>query len=147
MTADRIAAVVLLVASVLYMRLALGYRGHTVADVVGPSAYPLLIGGLVALLAVVQLARPGRDAAAAPFWTRHGRAILMVAALTVYIRLLEPVGFLLTTFAYLTLSHWWLGARAWWRAAGVGLALTLGLWLLFDRTLGLNLPAGLLGPR
>jgi hypothetical protein len=29
----------------------------------------------------------------------------------------------------------------------VGLALTLGLWLLFDRTLDLNLPVGLLGIR
>jgi putative tricarboxylic transport membrane protein len=147
MPADRIAAVVVLVVAVLYMRLALGYRGATVADVVGPSAYPLLIGGLMTLLALVQLARPGRDAAAGPFWTRHGRVILTVAALFAYVRLLEPAGFLLSTFVYLTLSHRWLGERAWWRAAGVGLALTMGLWLLFDRTLDLNLPVGLLGIR
>ena len=147
MTADRLAAVVLLVGSALYMRQALGYRGHTVADVVGPSAYPLLIGGLTALLAIVQFVRSGRDGAVEPFWTRHGRAVVLVGALFAYILLLESVGFLLTTLAYLTLSHLWLGERVWWRAAGIGLALTLGLWFLFDRTLGLSLPIGLFGLR
>ena len=145
MTADRIAAVVFLLASALYMRQALGYRGVTVADVVGPSAYPLLLGGLTALLAFVQLVRSRRDAAGAPFWSRHSRAVVLVGALFAYVLLLESVGFLLTTFAYLTLSHLWLGERLWWRAVGVGLAITLGLWFLFDRTLDLSLPIGLFG--
>lgn len=147
MTADRIAAVVLLLVSALYMRQALGYRGVTVADVVGPSAYPLLLGGLTALLAFVQLVRSRRDVAGGPFWSRHGRAVVLVGALFAYILLLESVGFLLTTFAYLTLSHLWLGERLWWRAVGVGLAITIGLWFLFDRTLDLSLPIGLFGLR
>ncbi len=145
MTADRIAAAIILIVAVLYMRGALAYRGHTVADVVGPSAYPLLIGGLTALLAVVQFVRTGREADGGSFWARHGRAVLLVVSLFAYILLLERLGFLLSTFAYLTLSHRWLGERTWYRAVGMGLVLTLGLWFLFDRTLDVRLPVGLLG--
>jgi putative tricarboxylic transport membrane protein len=144
-TADRRAAVVLTVVAALYMRAALGYRGSTVADVVGPSAYPLIIGGLTALLAVAQFVRSDRDAEGGPFLQTHWRAVVLVGSLFAYILLLERVGFLLTTFAYLAVSHRWLGERAWWRAVAMGLGLTLGLWFLFDRTLDLRLPVGLFG--
>jgi putative tricarboxylic transport membrane protein len=144
-TADRIAAVVILLVAVLYIREARSYHGLTVADVVGPSAYPMLIGGLAALLAIVQMVRSGREAEGASFWARHGRAVLFIVSLFAYILLMERLGFLLSTFAYLTLSHRWLGERAWYRAVGMGLAITLALWFLFDRTLDLRLPVGLLG--
>ncbi len=145
MTADRLAAVVIFVLAVLYMRESTAFRGVTVADVVGPSAYPILIGGLTAFLAVVQFVRGSSSEVVRPFWARHGRALLLAVALFAYTRLLEPLGFLVSTFVYLTLSHLWLGERSWFRAAGVGLGLTLGLWLLFDRTLDLRLPVGILG--
>ena len=145
MTADRIAAVVIVIVVVLYARESLGFRGHTVADVVGPSAYPMLIGGLAALLAILQLIRAGQEAPGGTFWARHGRAVLFIVSLFAYILLLERLGFLLSTFAYLTLSHRWLGERAWYRAVGMGLAATAALWFLFDRTLDLRLPVGLLG--
>ncbi|HET8678921.1 MAG TPA: tripartite tricarboxylate transporter TctB family protein [bacterium] len=145
MTADRLAAIVIFVVAVLYMRESTAFRGVTVADVVGPSAYPLLIGGLTAALAVVQFIRGSSPGVAGPFWKRHGRALLLAAALFAYTRALEPLGFLVSTFVYLTLSHLWLGERSRLRAIAVGLGLTLGLWLLFDRTLDLRLPVGILG--
>lgn len=46
---------------------------------------------------------------------------------------------------YLTLSHLWLGERRWYRAVGIGLGITVGLWFLFDRTLDLRLPIGIFG--
>jgi putative tricarboxylic transport membrane protein len=144
-TADRLAAIVIFVIAVLYVRESTAFRGVTVADVVGPSAYPILIGGLTALLAVVQFVRSSSSEVAGPFWARHGRALLLASALFAYTRALEPLGFLVSTFVYLTLSHLWLGERSWFRAAGVGLGVTLGLWLLFDRTLDLRLPVGVLG--
>lgn len=145
MTADRLAAVVILVVAVLYMRESTAFRGVTVADVVGPSAYPLLIGGLTALLTIVQFVRSSSQRVEAPFWKRHGRALLLAAGLFAYTRLLEPLGFLVSTFLYLTLSHVWLGERSRLRAIGIGLGVTLGLWLLFDRTLDLRLPVGIFG--
>jgi putative tricarboxylic transport membrane protein len=146
-TADRLAAIVIFVVAVLYIRESSSFRGVTVADVVGPSAYPILIGGLMAALAVVQFirSRPPASATGPAFWTRHGRALLLIGALIAYTRLLEPIGFLITTFAYLSLSHVWLGERSWRRAVAIALGVTFGLWFLFDRTLDLRLPAGIFG--
>lgn len=145
MTADRFAAIVLFVVAVLYVREARTFHGLTVADVVGPSAYPIMIGGLMALLAVLQFVRGKPAEAGESFWTRHGRALLLIASLFAYILLLEPLGFLVSTFVYLTFSHLWLGERVWYRAVGIGLGITVGLWLLFDRTLDLRLPIGIFG--
>jgi putative tricarboxylic transport membrane protein len=145
MTADRLAALVLFAVAVQYVRIARTYRGLTVADVVGPSAYPILLGGLMALLAVVLFIQSKPAAGGEPFWTRHGRPILLLVSLFAYVAALEPVGFLLTTCAYLTLCMVWLGERSWLRAVGLGAALTIALWFVFDRTLSLRLPAGLLG--
>src|SRR3972149_365024 len=91
------------------------------------------------------VARRGIRAGGASFWARHGRSVLFIVSLFAYILLLESLGFLLSTFTYLTLSHRWLGERAWYRAVGMGLAATAALWFLFDRTLDLRLPVGLLG--
>lgn len=145
MTADRIAAVVIFVAAVQYARMARTYHGLTVADVVGPSAYPLIIGGLAALLAVLLFLRATLRPVEGTFWTRHGRPTLLAASLLAYVRLLEPVGFLLSTFVFLSLAHLWLGERSWLRAVGLGAVITAALWLLFARLLGVVLPVGLLG--
>jgi hypothetical protein len=80
------------------------------------------------------------------FWTRHGRPVVLLGSLFAYTMLLEPLGFVATTFAYLTLSHVWFGERSWLKAAGGGAAVTFGLWLVFDRALNLRLPVGPLGP-
>jgi putative tricarboxylic transport membrane protein len=146
MTADRLAAVILFLMGLLYGRLSLMYRGATVADVVGPSAYPLILGILLSLLAVALFLESRRPAAeGGTFWMRHGRTAVMVGALFAYTMLLERLGFLVTTFSYLTLSHLWFGERSALKAAVVAAAVTIGLWLVFDRVLSLRLPAGVLG--
>lgn len=145
MSSDRFVAIIIFAIAVVYVRQAGAYHGVTVADVVGPSAYPILLGGLMALLAVLQFVRAQPSEARKPFWKRHGRPLLLTGSLVAYVYLLEPLGFLASTFAYLTLSHLWLGERAWPRAVAVGLGITMILWFVFDRTLDLRLPAGILG--
>lgn len=145
MTADRMAAVVILLVAVLYMLMARDYHGLTVADILGPSAYPYIIGGLMALMAVLLLIQSQPRPAIGSFWTRHGKPVLLAASLYAYIRLLEPLGFLLSTFAFVTFGHAWLGERSWLRAVGLAAAVTATLWFLFNRVFALNLPAGFLG--
>ena len=147
MTGDRIAATLIFFAALLYLRESLNFRGVAVGDVLGPAAYPALIGTLVALLAVMQWvrSRPTPAATQDAFWHQHRRAAVLGAYLLAYVLLLEPVGVLVSTFTFLLLSHIWLGERRWLRAAATGLAITIALWLLFDRLLHANLPAGILG--
>jgi putative tricarboxylic transport membrane protein len=141
---DRIAAVVILVGAIAYVRMARDYHGLTVADIVGPSAYPYIIGTLMALLALALFARARPKPAEGTFWTRHGKALVLAASLYAYLRLLEPAGFLLSTFAYTSFGHLWLGERSWIRATALSASVTIGLWFLFNRVFDLNLPAGFL---
>jgi putative tricarboxylic transport membrane protein len=144
-TSDRVAAFVIFVVAVLYVREATTFRGATVADVVGPSAYPALVGSLAAVLAAIQFVRPRGGADGQPFWQQHGRPVLLAASLFAYTRALEPLGFVVSTFLYLAGSHLWLGERRPIRAVLLAAALTAVLWAVFDRALGLALPAGVLG--
>jgi putative tricarboxylic transport membrane protein len=142
---DRLAALVIFAVAVQYVRLAPGHQGLIVVDVVGPSAFPYIIGGLMALLATVLFLQSKPNPAGERFWIRHGRPLLLGVSLFAYIRLLEPLGFLMSTFAYLTLGHLWLGERSWFRATALGAGITVALWLLFDRLLDIKLPVGLPG--
>ncbi|MBM3322596.1 tripartite tricarboxylate transporter TctB family protein [candidate division WOR-3 bacterium] len=145
MIADRMAAIVILLVAVQYMLMARAYHGVTVADTLGPSAYPYVIGGLMALMSLLLLIQSKPRPAGEPFWARHGKPVLLAASLYAYIRLLEPLGFLLSTFAFITFGHAWLGERSWPRAAGLAAAIAVTLWYLFNRVFALNLPAGFLG--
>ncbi|MDR7417881.1 MAG: tripartite tricarboxylate transporter TctB family protein [Armatimonadota bacterium] len=145
MTADRLAAVVILIAAVQYVVTARTYHGLTVADVVGPSAYPYIIGGLMALMAVLLFVQSKPRPLGGTFWSRHGKPILLAASLYVYIRLLEPLGFLFSTFLYVSFGHLWLGESSRSRALGLSAGVTLALWLLFNCVFDLSLPAGFLG--
>lgn len=145
MAADRITALVILVAAVNYIRIARTYHGLTVADILGPSAYPYIIGGLMGLMAVLLFLQSKPKPAGEAFWTRHGRPLLLAGFLFAYIRLLEPAGFILSTFVFLTAGHQWLGERSWVRSTVLGAGVTAALWYLFNRLFALNLPAGFLG--
>jgi putative tricarboxylic transport membrane protein len=144
-TADRLAAVVILIAAAQYVLKARTYHGLTVADILGPSAYPYLIGGLMALMAVLLFIQSKPRPIPGTFWSRHGKPILLTASLYAYIRLLDPMGFLLSTFAFISFGHLWLGERSWPRAIGLSVGITAGLWFLFNRVFDLNLPAGFAG--
>lgn len=145
MRADRIAAFVLFVAAVSYVRMAREFHGRTVADVLGPAAYPYIIGGLMALLSILLFLQSKPRPADGRFWATHGRALVLAGSLYLYIRLLDPLGFLLSTFAYITAGHVWLGERSWLKACGLAAALTVILWYVFHRLFDLNLPSGFLG--
>lgn len=145
MAPDRIAAVAIIVGAAGYVRIARGYHGLTVADVIGPSAYPYIIGTLMALLAALLFIRPKPPPSTGTFWSRHRKPLALAASLYVYIRLLEPAGFALATFAYLAYGHLWLGERSWAKAIVLSAVVTVALWFLFNGLLDLRLPAGFLG--
>lgn len=134
---DRVAGLILLVLSGIYVWLAGGYRAGF-GDPLGPAAFPRIVGIPAMALSLLLIIWPGTE----PDWARDSRLLRQGAALAAllgYAFLLEPLGFVLSTFiAVAALS---LLMRASPRAAilsGAGIA--PALWLLFDRLLGLPLP-------
>ncbi|WP_220448682.1 tripartite tricarboxylate transporter TctB family protein [Nonomuraea mesophila] len=120
---------------------------------VGPRAFPLLVGGalaVVAVIGVVQAFRPGPGAGTgagaqdAEAEETHWPSVLMlVAALAGYALVLVPAGYWQATTVFFAVVARVLGSRKVLRDVIVGLVLALATYFLFDRLLGITLPPGL----
>ena len=130
---------------------------------VGPRVFPIVIGSALVTVALWTAFRtqggtgapssgtakartlpaPASDAAppAADWRAAVPSALLFLA----YIVLLEPLGYLPATTAFIALEARLLGSRRWGRDLLAALVVALSVYALFSLALGLRLPAGLLG--
>jgi putative tricarboxylic transport membrane protein len=139
---DRLTGLALLALAVAYGIAASGYQAM-IGDPLGPAVFPIVLAIPLGLLSLYLIVRPDRE----PDWPR-GRALLKqllaLVAFVAYAYLLEPLGFVLSTFLAVVALGWLLGARP-WQAGVAGAAIAVVLFVLFDTLLGLPLPAGGLG--
>jgi putative tricarboxylic transport membrane protein len=139
---DRLTGLVLLALAVAYGLAASGYQAM-IGDPLGPAVFPLALAIPLGLLSLYLIVRPGAE----PDWPR-GRALLRqglaLVAFAAYAYLLEPLGFLVSTFLAVVVLGRLLGAGL-WQAGAAGAAIAVVLFVLFDTLLGLPLPAGVLG--
>ncbi len=68
---------------------------------------------------------------------RLGQALMLLALMVVYALCLRPVGFLISTTAFLMLGSFILGERKWLVMIPVSLIATLGVWYLVQEVLGI----------
>lgn len=146
----RALAVVLVAFSawVLYSALRLPEPGGYVA--VGPSFFPLVIGGGLLVLSLTFLVqttvRPDwyltQKAAAEAEATHWLTVALVVAALMVYVLVLEPLGYALATGVLFPVLSRLMGSKQPVRDIVVGMTLSTGIYLGFTSLLGVRLPAG-----
>ncbi|WP_353981084.1 tripartite tricarboxylate transporter TctB family protein [Salinicola endophyticus] len=109
-------------------------------DPVGPKAFPLLLAGLLALLAVVLFVRPGPNGE----WPSGAlllRLLVVMGLLVVYAALFIEAGYLLIT-ALVSVAIAWLFGASPLKALVGGVLLALGSYLLFTYALGISLPTG-----
>ena len=113
-----------------------------------PGFFPwlggLMLVGLAAGLLVRTLCRRTPAGPPAGDWARAGTLLL---ALVLYVPLLEPVGYPVTTAGLCAVALRILKTESWWLTLTVSVALALGTFLLFHRGLGVELPAGILFSR
>ncbi len=112
-----------------------------------PGFFPWIggvtLGGLsLALFGQAWRARGTPLQSGAGEWTRP---VILLAALALYVSLLEPVGYPVATAALGVVALRILESRRWSVTLGVGVALAVGSFLLFRRGLGVELPVGVLG--
>lgn len=119
---------------------AVGFRVAFVTDPLGPRAFPWLAAVLLCAAAVGLWVRPGDDRGWPDAPTRLRLGAVM-GSLVVWSILMPLGGFVPTTTLELALLGGVFGARA-VPALSVGLAVSLGLWVLFGFALGLPLPPG-----
>jgi putative tricarboxylic transport membrane protein len=129
------------------------------ADVVmkiGPAFFPDMLAGLflicsAALMVSAALAKTVPGVVEDPPPVRglsleNGilRAVVTVIAVIAFVVALRPVGFLITSTVFLTAMMGLLGLRKPVLMVAVSLGITAGVYIIFEKLLGLTLPAGIL---
>jgi putative tricarboxylic transport membrane protein len=139
-TSGRVGAIVLLAVAIFYGIEASRIRYSFSSDPLGPRVFPMLLAGVLALLAFLYFLKP----AGSEPWPK-GRLLwqaLAIPALVVAAALLlEPAGFGLAMLVLVTGVAAVFGAS--WRAAFVGGVIQAALWfLVFGYLLEVYLPVG-----
>ena len=115
----------------------------------GPRLFPAVITITFTALAAVYLAQQvghllgGRVRDGEAFGDLP-RVAGMIGLLLAYGFVLEPVGYILSTFVLFVVGSWLLGSRAWKRDLVVGVGLSLGIFVLFTQLLAVRLPQGVI---
>jgi putative tricarboxylic transport membrane protein len=134
-----------------------GISAPVVVDPIGPAAWPMIIGASIAFLAALEVIRSimalraGGVSSAAPSEKpiSHDprsrlRLLAAMGLLVLYLIGLSTLGYYSSTVPFVLALLLLLGIRSWWGLiiCTVGLPLVWGL--LFQRELGVPLPAGLI---
>lgn len=110
---------------------------------VGPKAFPLLIALIIALCGLRLIIKGGGEVEANPEGA-NTRIMAMVAYLAAYAFFFQWIGFILaTTLMVALVGRLFRATRA--QAFVGGIAMSIGLFYLFDKGLDVVLPTGLLG--
>jgi putative tricarboxylic transport membrane protein len=140
---DRALGGVGLVLAALYIWQTTVIQESFISDPVGPKGFPLIIGGLLALASLAVVLRPD----AAPQWPQLGRLLeiaVAVAVFVAYAMFLPGLGFVAATTLASAYLAWRLGAAP-LPAVLAGVAIAVGIYVVFHLVLGLTLAKGPLG--
>ncbi|SMB99976.1 putative tricarboxylic transport membrane protein [Thermanaeromonas toyohensis ToBE] len=115
-----------------------------------PRTLPLLLSWVIlgagALLSILSWATRGGDK---PIdWPDRGgfkRILVTLVSIIFYLALLEPLGFSLSSFLFITFLTWYLGRYRWFISLGLGILTAVTISLVFVRFLELTFPTGPLG--
>ena len=152
--------------SLVFILLGAGYLAYNTSYSVdtwnnpGSGVFPLIVGGVLILLAVGQLVQTLRkprkedDRKISGFSLKSARAFLskrgerkpfiLVGVFVIYLLMIQGVGFFISNFIFVVISSRLMGAKDWARPVALALGVCLFCYLLFEVWLKLSLPRGLL---
>ncbi len=112
-----------------------------------PATLPILIGFMILAAGIMQFYAGWRykgeeKIIAWPDDFGRKRVLISIGLMIVYLALLEPLGFVLSTLVFITAGVWYLGKYHWWVAPLTGLLSALVVLLVFIDFLGLSFPLG-----
>ncbi|MEO9467135.1 MULTISPECIES: tripartite tricarboxylate transporter TctB family protein [Alphaproteobacteria] len=140
---DRIFGGFGLALAIFYIWAASIIKDSFMVDVVGPRAFPYIVGTIIALCSLYFILRPD-DEPEWPHMREFTEIVFAAAVMFAYCFALPELGFVISTIfatAYLT---WRLGTAPLWSLV-VGLGTSVGIYVVFHLILGLALAKGPLG--
>lgn len=140
---DRIATLTFLAIGVLFMIESLRISKSAYGSVVGPNVFPFLLGLILVLLSVKLLFETMRYPSThgekqrmqyKKFWTIFITAIF-------YAILLEPIGYVITTFLFLIIGFQTMEKGSIWKSIIIAACFSLGVYGLYVKMLQGTLPS------
>ena len=134
---DRIFGLVVILVALAYIASAFQIQTSFLSDPLGPKAFPIGVGVVAILCAVVMIVRPDEE----PEWPvlrSCGALFIAVIVLVGYAYALKPLGFLIPTAVVAAVLSYQISPKP-IIAAITGVGLSLGLFALFRFVLGLSL--------
>lgn len=134
---DRIFGLVALFVALAYIASATQIQSSFLADPIGPRVFPIMIGVVAVISAIVLIIRPDADPDWPPMRTFGGLAVAVIV-LVGYALTLKPLGFIIPTAIAAAIMSYQISPKP-KPAMLTGLALSIGLFILFKYAFGLGL--------
>ncbi|MCT7377042.1 tripartite tricarboxylate transporter TctB family protein [Chelativorans salis] len=137
---DRILGGTCLLLSMLYIYFAAQTQVGFISDPMGPKAFPIAVGVVLALAALYTLFKPDPE----PVWPhlgRFGEIVFAVVVMVAYTYALPEFGFVISTSVTAGLLSWRLGAGP-VAASIAGVTIAVGIFVIFRLVLKLSLAIG-----
>ncbi|MCB1380807.1 MAG: tripartite tricarboxylate transporter TctB family protein [Alphaproteobacteria bacterium] len=137
---DRLFGAACIALAVFYVYAASQTEVSFMSDPLGPKVFPYIIGTVLAVAGVFPIIRPDAE----PEWPRLGRLLEIIfaaAVMVAYTYALPEFGFVVSTAVAAALLSWRLGALP-PAAIAAGIAISVGIYVIFHLILKLSLAAG-----
>jgi putative tricarboxylic transport membrane protein len=140
---DRVFGVFTLLLSVFYIFSAYIVEESFISDHIGPKIYPYIVSFFLITSSLFLVFKPDIK----PVWPKFNKIIeifMTALILIIYAIFLPVIGFVFSTFFAASFISWRLGAKL-TSAFSAGLIISVTIFILFRKVLGLSLATGPLG--
>ncbi|WP_199615723.1 tripartite tricarboxylate transporter TctB family protein [Paenibacillus alkalitolerans] len=141
-TFDRYASVAMFIVGAAFVMESRNISTSAYGSNVGPNIFPLGLGIILLLLSARLFYETFRypDKANKKEGLDYKRFFIILGAAVAYALLLEPIGYVITTFAFLALSFQVMERGGWWKTLVISGAFSIGVYYLFVEVLQGSLP-------
>src|SRR3990172_1837390 len=110
-----------------------------------PGFFPFLSGAIIIIFSLIIIVQGWYGSAGDKKSLGDiRRPAMLVGVLIIFVSILEPLGFIITSLIAIALVLFIMGVRSWQTLLISSFAFSIGTFLLFDRLLGITLPTGVL---
>lgn len=141
-TFDRFAGIIFLLTGLLFVIESQRISETSYGSAVGPNIFPIGLGSILILLSARLLYETFRYEAVAKKEEsmKYKKFLIIFISAVLYAALLEPLGYVITTFAFLVIAFQTMERGKWLQTLVIAGAFSFGVFYLFAEFLGGSLP-------